>query len=91
MQQTDAQFLLTILAMVSILTIEVIVMGKQKYIHFPLRLTPELHDLLHRAAFATGKSKHQYCIDAIRKETEHDAQGVQIQTVPKQGAAKKTE
>ena len=91
MQQTDAQFLLTILAMVSILIIEVIVMGKQRYIHFPLRLTPDFHDLLHRAAFATGKSKHQYCIDAIRKEAERDAQGVQIQTVPKQGAKEEAE
>ena len=91
MQQTDAQFLLTILAMVSILTIEVIVMGKQRYIHFPLRLTPELHDLLHRAAFAVGKSKHQYCVDAIRKEAERYAQGVQIQAVPKQGAEEEAE
>ena len=62
--------------MVSILIIEVIVMGKHRYIHFPLRLTPDFHDLLHRAAFATGKSKHQYCIDAIRKEAERDAQEV---------------
>lgn len=77
--------------MASILIIEVIVMGKHRYIHFPLRLTPDFHDLLHRAAFATGKSKHQYCIDAIRKEAERDAQDVQIQTVPKQGAGKKTE
>jgi hypothetical protein len=77
--------------MVSILIIEVIVMGKQKYIHFPLRLTPDFHDLLHRAAFATGKSKHQYCIDAIRKEAERDAQGVQIQAVPKQGAKEEAE
>ena len=66
-------------------------MRKHRYIHFPLRLTPDFHDLLHRAAFATGKSKHQYCIDAIRKEAERDAQDVQIQTVPKQGAGKKKE
>ena len=91
MQQTDAQFLLTILAMVSILIMEVIVMGKHRYIHFPLRLTPELHDLLHRAAFAASKSKHQYCADAIRKEAERDAQGVQIQAVPKQGAKEEAE
>jgi uncharacterized protein (DUF1778 family) len=82
---------LTTLPIGSIITIEVIVMGKQRYIHFPLRLAPELHDLLHRAAFATGKSKHQYCIDAIRKEAERDAQDVQIQTVPKQGAKEEAE
>jgi len=82
---------LTTLPIVGILTIEVIVMGKKRYIHFPLRLTPELHDLLHRAAFAVGKSKHQYCVDAIRKEAERDAQNVQIQAVPKQGAEEEAE
>jgi len=91
LQQTDAQFLLTILVRASILIVEVIVMRKQKYIHFPLRLTPDFHDLLHRAAFATGKSKNQYCIDAIRKEAERDAQNVQIRTVPEQGTGEKTE
>ena len=66
-------------------------MGRQRYIHFPLRLTPELHELLHRAAFAVGKSKHQYCVDAIRKEAERDAQCVQIKAVSKQGAEEEAE
>ncbi len=61
------------------------------YISFQLRIPPELHGLLHRAAFATGKSKHQYCLDAIRKEAAQDAQGVQISLVPDQGTEGKTE
>ena len=61
------------------------------YISFQLRIPPELHGLLHRAAFATGKSKHQYCLDAIRKEAERDAQGVQISPVPNQGTDQEAE
>lgn len=61
------------------------------YVSFQLRIPPGLHGLLHRAAFAVGKSKHQYCLDAIRKEAERDAQGVQISPVPKQEAEGKVE
>lgn len=61
------------------------------YISFQLRIPPELHGLLHRAAFATGKSKHQYCLDAIRKEAERDAQGVQVSPVPNKGPSAETE
>ena len=53
------------------------------YVSFQLRIPPELHGFLHRAAFATGKSKHQYCLDAIGKEAVRDAQGVQISPVSK--------
>lgn len=45
---------------------------------FPLTLPAELHDLLGRAAFATGKSKHQYCLDAIRTCAERDAARVVV-------------
>lgn len=65
-------------------------MGK-KHVNFPLRLPEDLHELLHRAAFAVGKSKHQYCLDAIRKEAERDAKGVQVSPIPKQGADQETE
>lgn len=63
----------------------------KSYVSFQLRIPPDLHGLLHRAAFATGKSKHQYCLDAIRKEAERDAQGVQISPVPNQNAESETE
>jgi uncharacterized protein (DUF1778 family) len=61
----------------------------EKKIIFPLRLTDEMHELITKAAFVTGKSKHQYCIDAIRKVVEKDAEGVQISRIPKQGSPTK--
>lgn len=61
------------------------------YISFQLRIPSDLHALLHRAAFAVGKSKHQYCLEAIRKEAERDAQGVQISPVPNQEPEGETE
>ena len=63
----------------------------EKRVNFPLRLPLELHDILHKAAFATGKSKHQYCLDAIRKEAERDAQGVQVSPISNQGAKSEVE
>ena len=39
---------------------------------FPLRLDPQLSEQLTNAAFATKKSKHQYCLDVIRREAEKD-------------------
>ena len=61
------------------------------YVSFQLRIPPDLHALLHRAAFAIGKSKHQYCLDAIRKEAVRDAQGVQVSPLPNQDAEGETE
>lgn len=46
------------------------------FVSFQLRIPPDLHALLHRAAFAVGKSKHQYCLEAIRKEAERDAKSI---------------
>lgn len=57
--------------------------------NFPLRLDTELHELLTNAAFLSKKSKHQFCVDAIRKEAEKVAKNVQIQTISKQGAKRK--
>lgn len=51
--------------------------------NFQVKLSDELHELLHKAAFATGKSKHQYILDAIRREAERDAKSVQISNLPK--------
>lgn len=53
-------------------------MGKKGAKSFPLTLPTDLHELLSRAAFATGKSKHQYCLDAIRECAERDARRVVI-------------
>lgn len=63
----------------------------EKRVNFPLRLPLELHDILHKAAFVTGRSKHQYCLEAIRKEAERDAQSIQISPVPNQGTEGETE
>lgn len=52
--------------------------------NFQVKLSDELHEMLHKAAFATGKSKHQYILDAIRKEAERDSQSVQISYLPQQ-------
>ena len=54
--------------------------------NFPLRLNDELHELITNAAFLSKKSKHQFCIDAIRKEAEKIAKGIQIPLIPKQWA-----
>jgi uncharacterized protein (DUF1778 family) len=62
-----------------------------KHITFPLRLPRDLHEFLHKAAFVTGKSKHQYCLDAIRKEAVQDAKGVQVSSVPNRIAEGETE
>jgi len=56
---------------------------------FPLALPKDLHDLLSRAAFATGKSRHQYCLDAIRECAERDASRVIV--LPPGGAHGSTE
>lgn len=45
---------------------------------FPLRLDDEMQELLTKAAFATEKSKHQYCLDVIRKEALKDSQKIII-------------
>ncbi len=52
--------------------------------NFQVKLSDELHEMLHKAAFVTGKSKHQYILDAIRKEAEKDAQSIQISYLPQQ-------
>ena len=49
--------------------------------NFPLRLTNELHELITIAAFLSKKSKHQFCIDAIKKEAEKIAKDVQIPSI----------
>lgn len=48
---------------------------------FPIRLNDELHELLTNAAFLKKKSKHQFCVDAIRKEAEKVAKNVQISAI----------
>jgi len=58
----------------------------EKTVKFPLRLTPDLHELLRRAAFARRRSMHQYVIDVLRREAEKDAQAVQVQALPEYGA-----
>jgi len=60
----------------------------ERTVKFPLRLTPDLHELLRRAAFARCKSMHQYVIDVLRREAERDAQAVQVQTLPEYRAEK---
>ena len=49
--------------------------------NFPLRLTDELHELITNAAFLTKISKHQFCIDAIRREAENVVKDVQIPSI----------
>jgi len=45
---------------------------------FPLKLDENLYELLTKAAFATKKSKQQYCLDIITKEAFKDSQNVII-------------
>jgi uncharacterized protein (DUF1778 family) len=45
---------------------------------FPLTLDEKLYKLISKAAFATGKSKHQYCLDTIRKQALIDSQKIII-------------
>ncbi len=47
---------------------------------FPLSLDEEMYELIKTAAFITNKSKHQYCLDAIKKEAKKDSQKVIIKT-----------
>lgn len=50
-------------------------------VKFPLRLPDDLHEAIHLAAFNARKSKHQFILDAIRKELE--SAGVQVSNIPK--------
>lgn len=45
---------------------------------FPLTLDEEMQELISKAAFATKKSKHQYCLDAIRREALKDSKRIII-------------
>lgn len=64
---------------------------EKPYVDFPLRIPKDLHGLLRRAAFARNISMQRYCLEAIRKEAERDAQSVQVSPLPNQGAGEEAE
>lgn len=51
---------------------------KKKLVVFPLRLDDKMQELISKASFVTSKSKHQYCLDAIKEKALIDSQKIII-------------